>query len=83
MGVKVFFETNLFVYSVSGVPGEEPKRRIAVTLLEEKVFHLSLQVVQKLRRLRARYQEPASELGDFESLTQGSVMPKPPQSSLS
>jgi predicted nucleic acid-binding protein len=45
--VKVFFDTNIFVYSVSVVPEDEPKRRIAVTLLEDIEFHLSLQVVQE------------------------------------
>lgn len=45
--MKAFFDTNLFVYSVSVVPEDEPKRRIAVTLLEETDFHLSLQVVQE------------------------------------
>lgn len=45
--MKAFFDTNLFVYSVSVVPEDEPKRRIAVTLLEEMEFHLSLQVVQE------------------------------------
>lgn len=45
--MKVFFDTNLFVYSVSVAPEDEPKRRIAVNLLEEIEFHLSLQVVQE------------------------------------
>lgn len=45
--MKAFFDTNLFVYSVSVVPEDEPKRRIAVALLEEMDFHLSLQVVQE------------------------------------
>lgn len=45
--MKVFFDTHVFVYSVSVFPEDEPKRRVAVTLLEEVDFHLSLQVVQE------------------------------------
>lgn len=33
---------------------------------------------REIRQLKARYQILASRLGNFDSLSQGSVMPKPP-----
>lgn len=34
---------------------------------------------QKIRQLKARYRALALKIGDFESLSQGSVMPQPPR----
>lgn len=51
------------------------------TILRESVVRgLDYAIRQELRRPRARYQELASAPGDFESLTRGGAMPKPPQS---
>lgn len=33
---------------------------------------------RKIQRLQARYRELATQMGNFESLSQGSVMPQPP-----
>ena len=33
---------------------------------------------REMRRLKQRYSQLASQLGNFESLSQGSVMPQPP-----
>jgi predicted nucleic acid-binding protein len=45
--MNAFFDTNIFVYSVSKAPSDQRKREIAIALLSESAVLLSLQVVQE------------------------------------
>lgn len=45
--MKPFFDTNIFIYSVSVAPEDEEKRRVALELIAGADIHLSLQVVQE------------------------------------
>ena len=45
--MNIFFDTNLFVYSVSHAPEDAPKKAAAERLIAETDFGLSLQVVQE------------------------------------
>lgn len=47
MGMTAFFDTNIFVYSVSAAPEDAAKRGTALDLIAESDIHLSLQVVQE------------------------------------
>lgn len=42
-----FLDTNIFLYSISGNPAEEAKRKRAITLLEDDSGALSVQVLQE------------------------------------
>lgn len=45
--MNAFFDTNIFVYSVSKAPTDKRKRELAISLISESEVHLSLQVVQE------------------------------------
>ena len=47
MGMSVFLDTNIFVYSVSKSAGDAAKRAIASRLIAQGDFSLSVQVIQE------------------------------------
>jgi predicted nucleic acid-binding protein len=47
MGVMVFFDTNIFLYAVSGAPADRANKEIAQRLLADSDFGLSVQVLQE------------------------------------
>jgi predicted nucleic acid-binding protein len=50
----VFFDTNLFIYVVSGALADRSKREIAVRLLAETEFGLSVQILQEFMDVTLR-----------------------------
>jgi predicted nucleic acid-binding protein len=50
----VFFDTNIFVYVVSGAPGDRRNHDIAQRLMEESDFGLSVQVLQEFMDVTLR-----------------------------
>jgi len=47
MGVESFLDTNVLVYAAAGRGAEEPKRRLALNLIETEDFGTSAQVLQE------------------------------------
>lgn len=45
--MNAFFDTNIFVHSLSKVPTDKRKRELAISLISESEVHLSLQVVHE------------------------------------
>lgn len=56
MGVMVFFDTNIFVYAVSGAEADRPRHEAALQLIAEKEFGLSVQIVQEFMDVTLRKQ---------------------------
>ncbi len=54
MGVMVFFDTNIFLYVVSGAPADRANREIALRLMAETEFGLSVQVLQEFMDVTLR-----------------------------
>lgn len=54
MGVMVFFDTNIFIYVVSGAPADRAKREISVRLMAESEFGLSVQILQEFMDVTLR-----------------------------
>lgn len=50
----VFFDTNIFIYVVSGAPADRPNREIAQRLMMESEFGLSVQVLQEFMDVTLR-----------------------------
>jgi predicted nucleic acid-binding protein len=54
MGLMVFFDTNIFIYIVSAAPADQPKREIALRLMSESDFGLSVQILQEFMDVTLR-----------------------------
>ena len=54
MGVMVFFDTNIFIYVVSAAPADQAKRDIALRLMSESDFCLSVQILQEFMDVTLR-----------------------------
>jgi predicted nucleic acid-binding protein len=50
----VFFDTNIFIYVVSAAPADQPKRDIALRLMSESDFGLSVQILQEFMDVTLR-----------------------------
>lgn len=50
----VFFDTNIFIYVVSGAPADSAKRQTAIRLMAETDFGLSVQVLQEFMDVTLR-----------------------------
>ncbi len=50
----VFFDTNIFIYVVSGAPADRPNREIAQRLMAESEFGLSVQILQEFMDVTLR-----------------------------
>jgi len=54
MGLMVFFDTNIFIYVVSAAPADQAKREIALRLMSESDFCLSVQILQEFMDVTLR-----------------------------
>ena len=53
-----FVDTNVLLYAVSTAPGEEPKRRVALEILDDSDLALSVQVLQEFFVQATRVSRP-------------------------
>ncbi|RFC52532.1 MAG: putative nucleic acid-binding protein, contains PIN domain [Verrucomicrobia bacterium] len=50
----VFFDTNIFIYIVSAAPADQTKRDVALRLMSESDFGLSVQILQEFMDVTLR-----------------------------
>jgi len=50
----VFFDTNIFIYIVSAAPADQTKREIALRLMSDSDFGLSVQILQEFMDVTLR-----------------------------
>lgn len=53
----IFFDTNIFVYAVSGAEADRPRHETAIRLIAETDFGLSIQILQEFMDVTLRKQK--------------------------
>ena len=68
MGVMVFFDTNIFVYIVSGAPADRANKEVAQRLMADSDFGLSVQILQEFMDVTLRKKHLGLSTGEISAM---------------